>query len=132
MRGLDQKKRGITMSDDIEYLGVLEIPTWALSALTNGDESGLSDEEAEAIGNWLDGLGHECLSYNEVYDEHPEFSINPEFGFPCEVTLTGVHGSLKEAEVTDERGTKNQRTKRSLSRSHPDGDPGAGSGYPSV
>lgn len=61
-----------------------QIPNWALSALVNGDYSGLSEEDAAKIDAWLD-------SWDAPVDIVPTketsgFTRYPEFGDSCDTT----------------------------------------------
>ena len=59
--------------DDDDDLIEFEIPNWALSALINGDDSGLDDSESQAIDDFQahviesHGVGH--WSVNNEYSE---------------------------------------------------------------
>ena len=72
-------------------------PTYALSALFNGDYSGIDDEDIENLEAFL-----ERESYIDVWDcepdEEPSFTPHPEFGLACDCIT--VIGTVFEKETT--------------------------------
>lgn len=64
-----------------------KIPSWSLCYLINGDPSGLTGEEMQAVGCWCDDLGVQVVSPVEDADGniHPYFSHYPAFGLATEV-----------------------------------------------
>lgn len=78
-----------------------DVPTWALSAIYNGDMSGLDDEEEVMVSNWLKQweerakkLGGHVIYSTEKDDEGnditDEFSRNPAFGLACSTESTVI------------------------------------------
>ena len=61
---------------------VVDLPTWALSAIVNGDESGLSDYELELLQEFYYTTPNPIVWVDA--EEQPFFSKAPEFGLPCE------------------------------------------------
>jgi len=67
-----------------------QFPTYALSALFNGDYSGLDDEDIENLEAFL-----KRESYIDVWDcdsdDEGSFTSHPEFGLACDcIEVTGV------------------------------------------
>ena len=56
----------------IQIIGTYQIPVWALPALMNGDCSGLSESEGEAVDNFENQLlsEHQGLVYNPVGESY--------------------------------------------------------------
>lgn len=71
------------------------IPTYALSYLVNGDDSGLEPEDKKIIDSFMepwyeeaeDRGGSVVISPSE---EEPHFTWNPAFGLACEVVRTTI------------------------------------------
>lgn len=65
-----------------EHVIVENMPEWALPYLVNGDTDGLTDEDLNAIDEWLDDTGfHEIVN---VLDGTRGFSSHPAFGLACD------------------------------------------------
>ena len=59
-----------------------QVPTWAIGYLEYGDSTGLTDEEIEAIDEWLNEYfprGFVC-----VYHHDASFTFHPLWGLPCD------------------------------------------------
>ncbi len=89
---------------------VCRIPDYAAPYLVNGDASGLSEEDIEAIDKWAESMNEDGYSVTEwcevvedddgewcINDEgaEPYFSSSPEFGLPCGVYDVLYHKGLK-------------------------------------
>lgn len=61
----------------------LEIPTWSLCYIINGDAEGLESDEIEMIDNFLKVNKVGIVSPDSDFEEY--FSWRPFFGEPCEV-----------------------------------------------
>lgn len=59
----------------------LNIPTWALCYLVNGDSEGLNDKEISQIENFLEGFGPGQVLFSSKEEDF--FTKYPEFGLPC-------------------------------------------------
>ena len=71
------------------YIGELEVPTWALPYLINGDLDDISDDELDQIKNWMKRAGiREVFCPDESKESH--FTWNPPFGLACDVILCPV------------------------------------------
>lgn len=66
----------------------LNIPTWALCYLVNGDKEGLTESEIFQIESFLEGFGPGQVLFSSKEDEF--FTKYPEFGLPC----TCVEGEI--------------------------------------
>lgn len=69
-----------------------DIPNWAMSALVNGDYSGLSEEDCETVNKWVESWeGPIDISPT---DEGDGFNPYPEFGLACDTTtcIVTVYG----------------------------------------
>lgn len=67
---------------------VMSIPAWSVCYLFNDDPSGLSDEDIEAVDQWVksmieDGYNVSSLSPVDV-EEEPRFTTRPAFGLACD------------------------------------------------
>lgn len=80
----------------LEYIDEYAIPTYALPLLINGDDSGLDEDDANEIRQWLEQEfpDHNCLTF-DCSGGDDEFSTLPAFGLPTTTTLTKVHGHPK-------------------------------------
>lgn len=78
-----------------------DVPTWALSAIYNGDDSGLENEEIEQVNRWCKQwedkaaeLGGWVVYSTEKDDEGnditDEFNRNPAFGLACATESTTI------------------------------------------
>ena len=76
------------MSDG-EKVWKMEIPTWALCYLVNGDTDGLDDEEIEMVDDWCSRNNVEMV--DPISDGSTSFSPHPEFGDACDVKECFVH-----------------------------------------
>lgn len=68
----------------------VKLPSYSLSYLINGDDSGLSEEDLGIIDSWYDIIlvlaGNMAVIITTLQDDQdPYFSTSPEFGLPCDV-----------------------------------------------
>lgn len=75
----------------IETFCGLQVPDWALSYLVNGDCSGFSEEDVDAVDLWWADWVSEASERGgyavfSVGESHNEFCTRPEFGKPCACT----------------------------------------------
>lgn len=61
---------------------IIDLPTWALAAIANGDHTGLTDYEEELLEEFFHTTPNPNVYIHE--DSQPFFSKSPEFGLPCE------------------------------------------------
>ena len=61
-------------------------PTWAMSALINGDESSFSREDSQLFNDFIKRHS-DVVSWDYDYDslDNPSFNSCPLFGDPCDV-----------------------------------------------
>jgi hypothetical protein len=67
---------------------VEQIPTWALPALVNADQSGLTDEDITIVDNWVkrNNVQLVCPINDSIEEEmQPYFCPFPAFGLACDV-----------------------------------------------
>lgn len=81
----------------LEYIDTFMVPDYALSALVNGDVSGITAEDEQNIAEWLarEFPKHDCLTF-EVAGEGA-FCSAPAFGLPCACYEVSVYGHRKGA-----------------------------------
>lgn len=70
----------------------VEIPTWSLSYLVNGDSEGLTGDEIKMIDSFMERNKVEIISpdFDEEGNMDEYFSNYPEFGLPatvCDCTI---------------------------------------------
>lgn len=70
----------------------VEIPTWSLGYLVNGDSEGLTDNEIKMADSFMERNKVEIISpdFNEEGNLDEYFSRYPEFGLPttvCDCTI---------------------------------------------
>ena len=73
-------------------VGTERVPVWAMRYLTEGDRTGMTDEERLIISEFLDrfkDLG--CVTFT-CEDRRPFMCGMPAFGMPCECVEVNVHG----------------------------------------
>jgi len=64
-----------------------EIPTWAMSMIINGDESGITEEDRVAVQAWVDFWAEkraESWHVSVPNDAEPHFCNRPAIGLPCD------------------------------------------------
>ena len=82
----------------IEYIDTINLPTWAVDYLVNGDSSGISEEDIATVDQWLESLDHHCVSFDFDCDGEilgTFFTQYPEFGLACECEQVDIHGHRK-------------------------------------
>jgi len=82
----------------IQTIGTYQIPVWALSALINGDYSGLSDAEEEALDDFWSNMYDEF----KYHDEKPTGLVfNPvgEPYFSHRNFIDGLGGNVYDVEI---------------------------------
>ena len=62
-----------------------DFPSYALSALINGDDSGLEPEDIANLESFLE-LEHYVNVWDVAPDSESYFCSNPEFGLACDCT----------------------------------------------
>lgn len=70
----------------MELLNTVDMPTWALCALINGDETGLSAEDSMVLEEWINeelDTSKGAPIFEPVAGEPEFFSTTPAFGLPC-------------------------------------------------
>ena len=78
---------GVTTTTDFKPVSMAMIPVWALPLLTNGDQSGMEQDDIDLAMAWLDGFNggkYEALIIDETGCDHKAFSNHPAFGLPCD------------------------------------------------
>ena len=89
----------------IEHKFEYAFPSYALSALINGDYSGLEKEDESALNAFLErekGIDVWDIKNDEETGEscEPYFSSNPEFGLACDcVDVIGIVFEKGESEL---------------------------------
>lgn len=78
----------------LQNLGIHNIPLHALPYIAYGDSSGLTDEDAEQIDQWLAGEfpNHNCLTFHHADTEPPAMLAFPAFGLAAECVSIEVYG----------------------------------------
>ena len=84
---LDYIKRSTANMTNTTYKE--DIPAYALSYLVNGDDSGLEEEDIEAIDNFMEQFHREADEIKgyiviDVISKDPFFTHNPAFGLACD------------------------------------------------
>lgn len=69
----------------IKVKSIEPIPTWALSSIINGDDSGLENEDIRLIQEWFNSTGFDDIALPKDCNYCEYFTHNPAFGKPCEV-----------------------------------------------
>jgi len=72
---------------ELEPVDKVEIPTWAICYIANGDDSGISDEDIKEINDFLGRYKSPTFEYGE--EEY--FSNDPAFGLPTNVVEVKVY-----------------------------------------
>lgn len=87
---------------NITDLGLFTLPTWALPALTDGDFSGLEDEEIEMIQAFEKSFLNDGY-HSMFYQSHAqkEFSHFPEFGLPCDCLEVTVYAHMSNKRLAE-------------------------------
>ena len=82
-----------TLYEDTE----LNVPSYALSYLVNGDSSGIEQEDIDNIDNWYNWYVDKAKSLSKTAcviflagEGEADFSISPEFGLPCDVVECSI------------------------------------------
>lgn len=83
------------LHDHFKDYDLIDLPTWSLPAIVNGDYSGLSEEDEENIDDYIEvmhnkGFNPDCFSFVEItnsgikiIDDPQEYFMNhPAFGEP--------------------------------------------------
>lgn len=81
----------------------LNIPTWALCYLVNGDASGLSQREIDQIDTWAKSFSPSDPKQHFLLSTESEeyFASNPEFGLPATCVQGTVVIAVDESEVCE-------------------------------
>ena len=97
----------------LTFVEVIDIPTWAINYLANGDASGLTDEEIEEVGQFLRNACPAGVVFDfgdGVFNAH-HFAHYPSFGtrnrktgrlLACEVLPTALFAPTEEGEEEQE------------------------------
>jgi hypothetical protein len=83
----------------IQTIGTYQIPVWALSALINGDYSGLSDAEEQALHDFEMSMYHE-FKYHDEACTGLIFSPVGEPYFSHRNDIDGLGGDVHDVEVS--------------------------------
>ena len=81
----------------LEHIDTFMVPDYALSVLVNGDMSGITAEDEQAITEWLarEFPKHDCLIFEVAGDG--AFCSAPAFELPCACYEVAVYGHRKDA-----------------------------------
>lgn len=69
----------------INEKGLEKIPTWALSAIINGDNTGLEDSDIKLIEDWFAETGYDDIVCPTDEEYQPYFTHYPAFGKATDV-----------------------------------------------
>ena len=84
----------------LKELGTYDIPDWALPAMENGDYDGLSEEEADALNEFIDKHFPQGYVSDVRWDDTNELNARPAFGTRNSQALTDRGESPYEAVKT--------------------------------
>lgn len=92
-------KKSYTFAElDTQFIDydLIDLPTWSLSAIVNGDYSGLSEQDEEDVNTFADKMWEKGFNYDrfdlveitdtgiEIVDDPVEYFCGlPAFGRPC-------------------------------------------------
>ena len=74
-------------------IDTVQLPTWAMCYVYNGDSEGLSDVEISMVDRWLAGYESPVTVAAVDADPEPSFTPYPEFGLACDCEDTNVWGT---------------------------------------
>ena len=75
--------------DDGVKVWKMEIPTWAMCYLVNGDKDGLTDEDIQTVDDWWNR--NNVILVDPIGTGDASFTWHPEFGLACDVEECFVH-----------------------------------------
>jgi hypothetical protein len=82
----------------LTYQRTLKMPTWAINFIVNGDDTDLSESEANEIQVFLDA--HPMADF--LFKDESYFSHVPEFGLPGEVVDCDLYMFMDSQEEVEE------------------------------